>query len=94
MTVSMRQPIIRPAEAPARINWPELIDLAERVGIKVWRYDKKIGRVVVVESDVVDRHDHDDVEVDSFSAARASPPADSDHLHTRPEMNPKKEQQP
>lgn len=59
---------MRPAEAPSRIDWVQLLDLAERVGVQVWRYDAGRGRVVQVESvedlrgdDDVDLHDLDHV---------------------------------
>ncbi len=79
----MRQAFIRPAEAPARINWPELLDLAERVGVRCWRYDAVRGRVVQVAS-IED--------VDFFCATKITTFRMSEHLEIGAEMNPKKEQ--
>ncbi len=36
--------------APTDLDWAELLDFASRLRVKVWRYDKKRGRLVQVAS--------------------------------------------
>ncbi len=47
MTASMRPPHIRPTEAPARLDWTQLLDLAEQLDTKVYKPDR-LGHIVEV----------------------------------------------
>ena len=38
---------MRPTEAPTQLDWPELLDLAEALGVKVYRPDDH-GHIVEV----------------------------------------------
>jgi hypothetical protein len=38
---------MRPTEAPTQLDWPELLNLAEALGVKVYRPDDH-GRIVEV----------------------------------------------